>query len=1070
MRRMLRLALVLVCGSACLARAGQTEKPVIFSQLGHAGTIHSLAFSPDGKFLITGSDDKSAKLWQLDNGRELRTLAGHSESVSSAAFSPDGRHIAVGDWDKFITLWDLASGRQLRSFGGDRGVVWSIAFSPDGRWLAAGTSNKIPSDVIEEGSKDNNRSIQLWDLTNGQERLLFNGLANYSNAVAFSPDGKLLASAGGNGIKLWNVATWAEVHFVPGNRSSGVIAFSPNGKLLVSGSTDGLTLFNLTKGHRPISFPGVYDEVTSLAFSRSGKQLAIGAEDASVTLWDVAHTRRIRTIVEGADIGGTRVAFTPDGKQLATVSNQSVAFFDPASGKLLRTLGRHTDEIKTVAASPDGKLLAIGGADTLIRIWDRVTGKPLRTLKGHKGGIETLAFSPDGAVLASGDAEGTIGLWHAADGSLLRTLNGHTERVTAIYFSADGSLLVSAGADGRLNFWDPVQGRKLKSLQSPDGSVEAMALSPDGKALATSAGIGSLDDAVKIWDANTGHLLQSLKGHNNGVFALAYSRDGKMLASGGEDRSIKLWDGAGGRPIRSLNLPPDLPEHTDWVETLAFSPDGKILASGSDDNAIRLWDTQSGRTLQTITGHGADVTSVAFEADGRALVSGSADGTTRVWDVASGKERASLITFKDGSTIAVTPEGFFDSSSEQAEENLNVRIGSRVFGIASFRENFYRPDLVQKALAGEDISRFGSIDKVKLSPEVEFADVPSTTKDRILKLTLHLANGGGGFGPVRLFWNGTVIKQDSDLPATGDTLTRSYPVSLQGGKNEVRATAFNDDGSMWSDARALINANLQVSKVVGAHGTLHAVVVGIQDFPKAPAHDLRYAVADAALIAKTLNDKAPPLFAKLDIQLLTTAALTDKDHVVQTLKAMQASAGPDDEFVFYVASHGIISAGQYYVATSNVDPANAASLASQAISAKELSDLIANIRATRKLVILDTCDAGAAGVTLVADGGPTAKTAATILGRGYGFTVLAATTSNQDALEGGYKDHGIFTYVVNDGLAGKAADTATGIVSSFLLANYVNDNVPILTQTVLHRDQQPTAEKNGLAFAVTKVR
>jgi uncharacterized caspase-like protein len=295
---------------------------------------------------------------------------------------------------------------------------------------------------------------------------------------------------------------------------------------------------------------------------------------------------------------------------------------------------------------------------------------------------------------------------------------------------------------------------------------------------------------------------------------------------------------------------------------------------------------------------------------------------------------------------------------------------------------------------------------------------------------------------------------------------------LLSGDNALRATAFNADGSMWSEAETTVTAELPPpSRAAGAHGTLHAIVVGVQEFPGAVRNNLAYPYSDAKLIADTLTAKAGPLFDGLDVQLFNTPTNTDKASIVSALRKLEAAAGPSDEFVFYAASHGVIAKnGQYYLMASNATSADPASLATSAISAKELSTLLANIHVARKLVILDTCDAGNASAALKANGGLRAKDAATILGRDFGFTVLAATTTDQEALESPYKEHGLFSYVVADGLAGKAADPSSGVVTSFVLADYVNDNVPTLAQTALHRSQQPTAEKSGQSFPVTKVK
>jgi hypothetical protein len=411
----------------------------------------------------------------------------------------------------------------------------------------------------------------------------------------------------------------------------------------------------------------------------------------------------------------------------------------------------------------------------------------------------------------------------------------------------------------------------------------------------------------------------------------------------------------------------------------------------------------------------------------------------------------------------VTPGGFFDSSSVTAEDNLNVRIGQRVFGISSFRENFYRPDLVKRSLAGESLSQFGSIDTVKPSPIVELDNLPQSTDEAQLKLTVHLSDGGGGVGAVRVFSRDTVIHQDSGAGG----LTRSYTVPLLDGANVLRVAASNTAGDMWSDTSATVNARLPAyDSVVGPHGTLHALVIGIQDFPKNPTQDLKYSVADAQLFADTLTKYSAPLFTKLDVQVLTTAAETDHDHIVQVLKAMQASVGPNDAFVFYVASHGVVADGDYYVVTSNVGP-DPASLKTDALSGNQLTELLANIATTHKVVFIDTCRAGALGddAEAFSTHGMSPETAATIISRQIGLTMLMAANSDQQAQEG-YKDHGLFTYVLTDGLAGKAA--AYGVVTSASLARYVDVQVPALAAS-LNREQQPTDNEAGQPFALSTV-
>ncbi|MBW4494057.1 MAG: protein kinase [Oscillatoria princeps RMCB-10] len=505
-----------------------------------------------------------AALFNMNSGEALWEI---DCPADFGALSPDGTLLALGG-ARDIYLWDLRSGQFLRQLSGHRLFVTSVAFTPDGKILASGSDDD---------------TVRLWDVATGRELRQLSEHGNWVWSVAFSPDGKILASGSEDKtVRLWDVASGRELRQLSEHRSSvWSVAFSPDGKILASGSLDN-----------------------------------------TVGLWDVASGRELRQL-SGHRHSVLSVAFSPDGKILASGSlDNTVRLWDVATGSELRQLSGHGNSVSSVAFSPDGKILASGSQDETVRLWDVATGSELRQLSGHGNDVSSVAFSPDGKILASGSRDKTVRLWDVATGSKLRQLSGYGNCVSSVAFSPDGKILASGSRDKTVRLWDVATGSKLRQLSGYGNCVSSVAFSPDGKILAS----GSRDKTVRLWDVATGSKLRQLSGYGNCVSSVAFSPDGKILASG-TWIIVTLWDVATGSQLRQLS------EHGYSMYSVAFSPDGKILASGNSDKTVRLWDVASGRELRQLSGDWNHVNSVAFSPDGKILASGSWNGVVRLWAV-----------------------------------------------------------------------------------------------------------------------------------------------------------------------------------------------------------------------------------------------------------------------------------------------------------------------------------------------------------------------------------------------------------------------------------------------------
>jgi len=546
----------------------------LLSFTGHSEGVRSVAIAPDGRTALSGSEDHTLKLWDLNTGRELLTFIGHSGPVRSVAIAPDGHTALSGSQDTTLKLWDLNTGKVLRTFPGHLQDVLSVAIAPDGRTALSGSADQ---------------TLKLWNLNTGEVLRTFPGHSEFIYSVAIAPDGRTaLSGSADKTLKLWDLNTGEVLRTFPGHSQVVIsVAMAPDGRTALSGSWDHtLKLWDLSTGKELRTFAGHAGPVNSVAIAPDGRTALSGSADKTVKLWDLN------------------------------------------TGKELHTFPGHSGPVNSVAIAPDGRTALSGGADNSLKLRDLNTGKESRAFTGHSGTVRSVAIAPDGRTALSGSPDKTLKLWDLNTGKALRTFTGHAEFVNGVAIARDGRTALSGSTDKTLKLWDLNTGKALRTFSGHSQGVRCVAIVPDGR----SALSGSADKTLKLWDLNTGEVLRTFTGHSQVVISVAIAPDGRTALSGGWDNSIKLWDLNTGKELRTF------PGHAGFVNSVAIAPDGRTALSGSGDNTLKFWDLNTGKELRTLTGHSGPVESVAIAPDGRTALSGSWDNSLKLWDLNTGKE------------------------------------------------------------------------------------------------------------------------------------------------------------------------------------------------------------------------------------------------------------------------------------------------------------------------------------------------------------------------------------------------------------------------------------------------
>lgn len=560
-----------------------------------------------------------------------------------------------------VTLQDVNfSGSDFNTsiFTDTFGSIFAVAFSPDGRLLAAGNSNC---------------DIRLWRTTDFKQLARYKGHTDWVRTIAFSPNGKMLASSGGDEVvRLWDVDTSQCIAILQGhtNRVESV-AFSPNGKVIASASDDcTIRLWDIATGQCITVLQDGNDWILSVAFSPDGNVLASSGNEPNIRLWDLGTNQCFKTLQHQGRVWS--IAFNSDGSGLASGGDDKVIrLWDVNTGECLRVLQGHTGWVRAVAFTPDNSTVGSISEDQTLRVWDVNTGQCRKVLSGHSRQGRCIAFSPDGYIVVSGSTDQTMRLWDRMMGKSIQSLHGYVNLVWSVPFSPNGDLFASSNSDQTIQIWDAKTNHLLRTLIGHTHEVRSVAFGPNSDLLVS----GSLDQTIRVWNVLTGKCLWCLQNDNYRVLSVAFSPQGNIIASGGDDLTVRLWDTSTGSLISTLQ------GHTAPIWAITFSPDGQFVASGGDDETICLWNVRSGQKIRTMHGHTNPVLSIAFIANSSFIATCASDQTIRLWDFSTGEYLKTMQGHQGPVwSIACSPDGteLISGGSDQTIRFWNLTSGDQL--------------------------------------------------------------------------------------------------------------------------------------------------------------------------------------------------------------------------------------------------------------------------------------------------------------------------------------------------------------------------------------------------------
>lgn len=1030
-----------------ISQIGLSQTPRLMLPIGHNGTIKDFAFSKNGKFIVTGSEDRTVKVWDANTGRLLQNFTNCNSIVRSVDFNPNSKTVIACSEDGFFYEWDIYTGKVLTTLKNENEMMSKCVFNSSGNMIAIAYTYHY-KDTCE---------IVLYDVVKKKIEKRIPAHKEHIHKLLFHPNGKMiLSSSYDRWLKLWDCSTGNLIHETDVTTQDSLFIYSmhfnKNGdKIMICNTDKKLHFYNVSnlKEVRTISNDTIGFSYS--AFSNDEKNIVVGSRSGKFFMLDAQNFQVVKSF-QTNDINEmfsatNLVAFNNEDKRIFAISSilGYGKMYDVNDGKILYKLEGKSNSFFSVRSSPKGNLFITSHDDNSAKIWNLSTGKVLGGFKGHESHVTASSFSNDAKYVVTTSLDGTIKIWDWGKIKVLQTIQLSNTGEYNVELSNDNkNALVCVYADSSAYVYDVEKGDlKFKLIGHTDYVLHAT-FSSDSKTIATA----SRDYTVKVWDANTGTLLKTFEGHTSWVNSVRYSWNNRFLISASYDSTVKVWDLVTNKCFRTLKH--DIEE----INYADFGSQPKYVVTACKDKTVRIWDALENKCLFVLRGHSDNVTSAVFDNSGERVLSISEDKTCKLWNAKTGKLISTFLSFGYNDYITLSEDGYYQCSPNTAKMLYYVTDDLQTISFDQLDLRYNRPDKILKLFNYKDTVLINSYEKayykrikkvgvdtsafsnnysvpivvIKNANQISYEQQSSSIQLKISSSdkSIYLQKFNIWINECPLFGMKGIDLSKRKKKIFDTTI--SIPLSI--GINNIETSVINTNGteSYRTPLPIVYKPKNKLSTVT------YFIGIGINQF-KEEGHNLNWSVKDIHDLALKFKEKCTDNFM--------VDTLFDKDVTLKNILAIKEKLkklGTNDKVILAYSGHGMLSKEfDYYLSTYEI---NFNEPQQNGLLYDELEKLFDGIAPRKKLMLIDACHSGEVdkedlvmaeqakneleskgirGVSLKVR--PTKKAGSqnsfelmqnyfANVSRTTGTTVISAAAGTQYALEKGDLKNGVFTYSV----------------------------------------------------------